>query len=181
MFFSYPLHCLEFWCIPIIFGVNAIILQRSNLNRIIILLAIFFCCHCGIYNYYLPLKIKSSFNIALALHKKEEYALSNRILKDIEKQSPAVIVLYLMAQNYYNLSDPNLAKHYYYKCAARVPHKIYPHYKLMQIHLEEKDTINAIKEAKIIINRKPKIKSPATDEMKEAAVEFINKITTSAN
>lgn len=177
MFFSYPLHCWEFWSVPIIFGFNIIFLHISNLKRIMVFAMTIVCAYCAYYNYELPRKVNLSFNIALSLYKDEKFILSTQVLKEfVEHRSPDIIVLYLLAQNYYKQGDIEMAKSYYLKSANRVPNKMYPHFRLLKLYIEKKDYISAKKEAETIIAWKPKIKSPAIDEMKAFAEEFIDSI-----
>lgn len=109
------------------------------------------------------------------------YQSANDFQKAIEK--------YEIAEKY--TSDPELlmdmafcyAKLKYFdkalqRCSTAmyiVPNRIYPKYGLMNIYLEQNDSIKAIKMAKIIVVQTPKGISKDAAHYKEKANELLNK------
>lgn len=100
------------------------------------------------------------------------YDTSNDLLQALLMTTSDPMPLNLIGDNYLAIGARDSAELYYRKAHYRVPNRLYPHYKLMKMYLEEPmDQESAVEQARILISKKPKVKSIAANEMRvEASV-----------
>ena len=128
------------------------------------------------------------FDYARTLRTAKRYNDSNDILRRGTEVSADPMFYVLLGNNYKDMSLYDMAEFSYKKAYAVMPNRIYPLYQLMllyqsQMDLETKTNTKTSKTCKAkmrevarrIIEMKPKIKSPATDEMQRKAQFIINR------
>lgn len=174
MFFSYPLHCVEFWLVLIFLFLGFLFSKVSAPIRIVSSIFLVICFYAAYDNYTFPQRQDLGFKIAVDLFRSGEFEMSNKLLfEEVYPYSPDVRVLYLIAQNYQGQGNSEECKSFLRKSIVRVPHKLYPHYKLMQVCIAENNLDEAYMEAEYLVNRKPKVDSPATQQMRIEALRFM--------
>ena len=113
------------------------------------------------------------YDFATALSAVGRYKDSNIVLKKGILISADPIFYLLMGNNYYKLNEIELTENAYKKAFEMMPNRIYPLYKLMLFYSETGQEEKVKIMAKQVFEFCPKIKSPATDEMKENARNII--------
>jgi O-antigen ligase len=106
------------------------------------------------------------FEYGRILSKMGAYAESNDVLHFGIKKSCDPMFFNIMGQNFQYLKAYKLAEESFYKAAFLVPHRLYPYYLLTKLYIETGEQQKAVKTAKILMERNPKIHSPAIDEMR---------------
>lgn len=114
------------------------------------------------------------FDMAKLLQSNGQYMDSNAILRQGIQISRDPMFYVLMGNNYKNMGFPDRADSAYVRAFQILPNRMYPLYQRMlsQQDLGNIDLAQAL--ARQIVEMKPKIKSPATDEMQEKAREILS-------
>lgn len=125
-------------------------------------------------DYYelLPMELDNTkflFDFGKTLRESERYNDSNAILRQGTSISNDPMFYILMGNNYRDMQQNDYAETAYLKAFAIMPNRIYPLYQLMMMYHDNGETAKAKDAAQKIIRMKPKIRSRATDEMKEKA------------
>ena len=107
------------------------------------------------------------------LNRMERYDDSNAVLHDGIKVSSDPMFHVVIGNNYKALGAYKEAEEHYTRAFLQGPNKMYPLYQLLQLYIEVDDIVKAQEMAQRVVNFKPKIRSNATDEMKEFAKEYI--------
>lgn len=113
------------------------------------------------------------FDFAKTLRENKRYRDSNAILRFGIQVSADPMFYVIMGNNYGDEGFYDDAESAYKKAFAIMPNRLYPLYKLMLMYRDNNDTCKAKNVAKQIMELKPKIKSPATDEMKQNAKSLL--------
>ena len=116
---------------------------------------------------------KFLFAYGKMLHEMKRYNDSNAVLHDGIKVSSDPMFHVVIGNNYKALGAFKEAEEHYTRAFFQGPNKMYPLYQLLQLHIEVNDRIKAQEMAQRIVDFNPKIRSSATDEMKEFAKEYI--------
>lgn len=114
------------------------------------------------------------FDFGKALREEERYNDSNAILRNGIKCSADPMFYVLMGNNYSDMRHYDVAEHAYNKAYAVMSNRLYPLYKLMLMYEDGGYKEETKVMAKRIIEMKPKIESPATQEMKQIAIEIMH-------
>jgi tetratricopeptide (TPR) repeat protein len=109
------------------------------------------------------------YDFAMTLSENGRFNDSNTILSKGCMISADPMFYVLKGNNYYSMNQPYQAEKTYVKAFSVLPNRIYPLYKLMLLYSETGQDYKALMMAKAIIDIKPKVESPATEEMKEKA------------
>lgn len=114
------------------------------------------------------------FDMAQLLQRNGRYRDSNAILQQGARISRDPMFYVLMGNNYKSMGFPERADSAYVKAFQILPNRMYPLYQrmLLQQELGNTDLMQIL--ARQIVEMKPKIKSPATDEMQEKAREIMS-------
>ena len=113
------------------------------------------------------------YEYGLALHKCNEFAKSDSVLKEAYRQSGSQSILLLMGKNHVGMQDTIGADTLYKKAHIRVPNRLYPIYLLFRLH--EADTLG-VEWSRKLIEQEPKVASVATRRMKHEATRYMGKI-----
>jgi tetratricopeptide (TPR) repeat protein len=113
------------------------------------------------------------FNMAKMLEQKERWRDSNAILRMGTQVCGDPMFYVLMGNNYRKMEMNDLAEESYRKAFAILPNRMYPLYQLMLLYKETDRQEEALQIAKQIFEMRPKVKSPATDEMQEKALDLL--------
>lgn len=116
------------------------------------------------------------FEMAKMLQEKGRWRDSNALLRMGTKVSADPMFYVLLGNNYQQEGFDDLAEEAYLKAFSIMPNRHYPLYQLMLLYDKIQQDEKAIEMAKRIIHMKPKVKSPATDEMQQKAKEYLNRI-----
>lgn len=105
------------------------------------------------------------------------YNDSNSILRlgSLVSNDPMFIVL--QGNNYRDMEVFDKAEEMYLKAWHTMPNRIYPLYRLMMLYHQAGKKSKAVEYARIIINHKEKVSSPAVNDIKREAHEIINRIS----
>ncbi len=127
-----------------------------------------------IYDYYKVLQKENDnpqflFQFAKVLRGAGRYNDSNAILSNGILISNDPMFYLLQGNNYKDMGFPHFAEQAYFKAHAVMPNRLYPLYQLMVLYESVGQKRKMKKMAKRIIEMKPKITSPATEEMKQKA------------
>ena len=116
------------------------------------------------------------FDMAKLLQSNGRYNDSNAILRQAIQVSRDPMLYVLMGNNYKSMGFLDRADSAYVRAFQILPNRMYPLYKrmLLQQELGNEQLTSAL--AKQIVEIRPKIKSPATDEMQEKAREILAEI-----
>lgn len=129
-------------------------------------------------DYYelLPLESDHSlflFDFGKLLRILGRYNDSNAILQKGTMVSNDPMFYVLMGNNYKDMKHYDLAEQAYQKAYSVMPNRLYPLYQLMMLYHDCGNTQKEKAMAKRVIEKKPKIESPATRDMKKKAIEII--------
>jgi len=113
------------------------------------------------------------FEMAKMLQQKGRWRDSNALLRMGTKVSADPMFYVLQGNNYQQEGFDDLAEEAYLKAFSIMPNRHYPLYQLMLLYDKTQQDEKAIEMAKRIIHMKPKVKSPATDEMQQKAKEYL--------
>lgn len=109
------------------------------------------------------------FQFAKTLRGAGRYNDSNAMLSNGILISNDPMFYLLQGNNYKDMGFPHFAEQAYFKAHAVMPNRLYPLYQLMVLYESVGQKGKMKKMAKRIIEMKPKITSPATEEMKQKA------------
>jgi O-antigen ligase len=124
-------------------------------------------------------KVEFLFQYGQILSKTGEYAKSNEVLNRAVRISCDPMLYNILGKNYQSLSlqpDINstlqseyirLAEHNFKMAAFLVPNRLYPYYLLTKLYAQTGNTKMTIETARIVLQKEPKVHSPAIDEMRE--------------
>lgn len=170
---SYPLHSKEFLLLMALLLLGSTAGYRCKSKTAFLLPA-----YCAIIIVGLAQYIDISgqlYYVAIKLHEEKHYQESNHLLRDYLLERVAdTSMLHLAGKNYQKLGMSDSAEFYFSKSVLRVPSRHYPHYLLMNLHLQTGDTAKAISEARILLSKTPKVLSPAIEDMRFRAASLIH-------
>ncbi|MDR1371798.1 MAG: O-antigen ligase family protein [Dysgonamonadaceae bacterium] len=109
------------------------------------------------------------FEYGRSLSMSERYEESNAVLQRATKISCDPMFYNIMGNNYKALKDIDKAEASYLKAAYIVPNRLYPWYLLMKLYSETGQTEKALKTAKTVLTKEPKVHSKAIEEMRTEA------------
>lgn len=112
------------------------------------------------------------FEFGKMLREEGRYNDSNAILRKGTKCSADPMFYILMGNNYKCMAHYDLAEQAYRKAFAVMPNRLYPLYKLMLLYHDTGMRDRELEMARRVMEFKVKVKSPATEEMKEKAREI---------
>jgi len=129
-------------------------------------------------DYYelLPLKRDDSrflFDFGQTLRYNRRYNDSNDILRQGSMVSADPMFYVLIGNNYKDMGHFDLADEAYNKAFSVMPNRLYPLYQLMRLHWDAGELAKAREYASRIVSFKEKIPSPATEQMKQEAKEYL--------
>lgn len=113
------------------------------------------------------------FDFAKSLRMQNRFNDSNAFLKLGTKVCCDPMFYVLIGNNYSDMGLYQLAEKSYKKAYAIMPNRMYPLYQIMNMYEQSGQHKRALLMAKRIINYTPKIKSPATEEMKQKARNLV--------
>lgn len=125
---------------------------------------------------YLPTETAVQFEYGRALHKTQQYHESNNILHKAASTSSDPMIHVMIASNYVALNLMQSAEHNFNNAIMRTPYRLYPHYLWANAYFEREQWDLAYEQAIEVLRKKPKIESPATQEMKEKMKTMIDTI-----
>lgn len=120
--------------------------------------------------------VRNDFAVAHSLHRGRNYRKSNALLIDMIPLSADPMILNIIGKNYQSLGMGDSAEYFLRKSVNRCPNRLYPHYLLMQLYGDTSYLNPAARqrEARILLDMKEKIPSPAVEEMREEAKVILN-------
>ena len=118
---------------------------------------------------------KFLFTYGKMLNGMKLYNDSNAALRDGMKVSVDPMFYVLMGNNYKELGAYKEAEEYYTKAFYINPNKMYPLYQLLQMYIGLNNEVDAKVMAQRLVDFNPKIRSSATDDMKDYAKEYLKK------
>lgn len=115
--------------------------------------------------------VRNDFAVAHSLHRAHNYRKSNILLLDLLPHTADPMILNIIGKNYQALGMGDSAEYYLKKSVNRCPNRLYPHYLLMRLYGDTSYMNPAARqrEARILLDMKEKIPSPAVEEMREEA------------
>jgi tetratricopeptide (TPR) repeat protein len=116
---------------------------------------------------YLNDQIQFLFEFAQCLSKSEQPAKSNEVLRRALQISCDPMLYNIMGKNYQAMKKYEQAENTFVKSTQLVPCRLYPWYLLCKLYAEMELPEKAIKTAKIVLTKEPKVQSPAVNEMRE--------------
>lgn len=102
------------------------------------------------------------------------YNDSNEVLRKGASLSNDPMFLVLQGNNYRDMGALYKAEEMYLKAWHTMPNRIYPLYRLMMLYHQTGNESKAVEYARIIVNHKEKVSSPAVNDIKREAHEIIN-------
>lgn len=131
-------------------------------------------------DYYdlLPLERDNSrflFDFGKILRLHGRYNDSNDMLRQGTLISADPMFYVLMGNNYKDMGHCDLAEDAYIKAFSIMPNRLYPLYQLMRLYQDAGDSVKAREYATKVVSFKEKITSPATEQMKQEAKEYLHK------
>lgn len=114
------------------------------------------------------------FEYGLSLNKCGRYEDSNLILFKGIECSADPIFLTTIGNNYLELKDYKKSEEAYLKSFYLCPNRLYPMYLLTKLYKETKDTSMMQYYGNLLLNKKPKIKSIAVNEMKSEITKILD-------
>jgi tetratricopeptide (TPR) repeat protein len=116
------------------------------------------------------------FEYAQCLNRLGRYEESNRILKNMKSISCDPMIYNVMGRNFQSMKMHEQAEACFRKSAAMVPNRLYPHYLLMKLYEEKRDTLKMQEAIAVVLEKEPKVDSPAIREMKQEARQISRRI-----
>ena len=113
------------------------------------------------------------YNYGAELHFAGHYQKSLEVLKECTRQYNDYNVQMLLADDYQKLGFPQKAIEKYRYANRMVPHKFFPLYQEMQIHITEGDSLHACKTALAILQKDIKIHSRTIEKIQEEAKDCL--------
>ncbi|WP_163629649.1 O-antigen ligase family protein [Paludibacter sp. 221] len=124
---------------------------------------------------YLNDQINFMFEYGRVLRNIGKYEESNGALKQAALIRCDPMLYNIMGQNYQDLKLYDPAEAAYIKSSNIIPNRHYPHYLLAKLYIEKGDTAKAQEKARFVIGKRPKVASPAIEEMKTEMEELLKK------
>lgn len=106
------------------------------------------------------------FEYGHCLHKLGEYEASNEVLKQAMYRNNDPMILNIIAKNYQQMKQYQLAEEYFFRSIHRLPGRIYPYYLLAKLYAECNMPCEMKEVAEIVLTKDPKVQSTAVKEMK---------------
>lgn len=121
--------------------------------------------------FYLYLKHESAylFEYAQCLNRLGRNEESNQILKNMKSISCDPMIYNVMGRNFQSMKIHEQAEACFLKSAAMVPSRLYPHYLLMKLYEEKRDTLKMQEAIVVVLEKEPKVNSPAIRQMRQEA------------
>lgn len=113
------------------------------------------------------------FAFGKKLREEGRYNESNAVLRQGTMCSSDPMFYVLIGNNYKDMKHYDLAEQAYNKAFSVMPNRLYPLYQLMMLYQESGDKQKARAMARRVIEKKPKIESRATRDMKKKAMDFL--------
>lgn len=113
------------------------------------------------------------FQFAKVLRAEKRFNDSNAMLANGTLVSSDPMFYLLQGNNYKDMGLPTLAEEAYRKAFYVMPNRLYPLHQLMVLYIDTRQNIKARQMAREIIHLKPKVVSPATEEMKRKAKHIL--------
>lgn len=115
------------------------------------------------------------FEYAQCLSKAGEYKKSNQVLEQAIEISCDPMLYNILGKNYQQIGNYKLAEQNFILASHIVPNRIYPYYLLANLYFENGKRKLALRMAKIVLEKEPKVQSTAINEMREKMREMIEK------
>lgn len=115
------------------------------------------------------------FEYAKYLNKIKKYEESNQILKEMGCISCDPMVYNIMGRNYQSMKNYGEAEKAYKMASFLIPSRLYPYYLLTKLYDETGERDKIFKTAKIVLIKKVKIHSEATNEMRKEIQKICSK------
>ncbi len=115
------------------------------------------------------------FEYGHSLNKIEQYGLSNQILLQGATLSTDPMYWNIIGNNYLAMKNYQQAQDAYHRAYYLCPNRIYPLYLLTKLYHAKGDSSMTEKYGKIVLEKKPKIASPAVDDMKKEVEILLKK------
>ncbi|MBP1617085.1 MAG: hypothetical protein H6Q14_912 [Bacteroidetes bacterium] len=130
-------------------------------------------------NNFMLLKHESSFlfEYAQCLNRLGRYQESNRILTEMKNINCDPMIDNVMGRNFQSMKQYGQAEACFRRSCLMVPSRLYPHYLLIKLYKEHRDTVKMKKTIITLLEKEPKVNSPAIKQMKEEAAEFNRRLT----
>lgn len=103
-----------------------------------------------------------------------EYDRSIDILKQGLVYSADPMFLNVIGRNYQSQGNFPMAERYYLKASFRIPHRVYPLYRLMLLYRDQNEVTKAVRMARKILEKEIKVPSSVTDRIRREAQEIVN-------
>lgn len=113
------------------------------------------------------------FEYGQILSNLKEYHQSNAILKRAATLSCDPMLSNIIGKNYQALKDVDRAAEYYTQALNTIPHRLYSHYLLAQLYIENNELPKAQLIAEKLLSIPIKIPSPAINQMREEMQLFL--------
>ena len=114
------------------------------------------------------------FEYGQVLSKNGNYSESNRILTKGIQISCDPMFYNIMGKNYQALKDYQRAEQNFKTAANIVPNRLYPYYLLTKLYTEWNNTEKMVRTARIVLQKEPKVHSPAVEEMRNEVKKLKN-------
>lgn len=115
------------------------------------------------------------FQYGQCLSKLGKFEGSNSILRQATAISCDPMIYNIMGKNYQSLGDYAEAEKCYKRAAYIVPNRIYPYYLLAKMYAEKGCYNEFNNMAKLVLDKKVKVDSPAVKEMKDEILKMLEK------
>lgn len=115
------------------------------------------------------------FEYGRALYKAGSYGKAEEILLEAMTVSGDPMILNILGRNAQERGEYEKAEKYLIRSTHRLPERIYPHYLLVKLYSESEyfNRIKLIKEARYVLNAKPKVNSIAIKEMRQEVKKIL--------
>jgi hypothetical protein len=113
------------------------------------------------------------FAFGKKLREEGRFNESNAVFRLGTRCSADPMFYVLIGNNYKDMKHYDLAEQAYNKAFSVMPNRLYPLYQLMMLYQESGDKQKAKAMARRVIEKKPKIESRATRDMKKKAMDFL--------
>lgn len=170
---SYPLQFREFKVMASLLIIFAALLLSGPIIRpvgvgLTVILCMLFCINTMNYD------VDKVYEQAHRYASCGKFEKANQLTKALMAKCSSAELLLFVGNNYQALGIRDSSAHYYERAAKRIPNRLYPHYRLMELWLvEPADSAKAKEEAEILMNMTPKVESVATMQMKQAAEQLL--------
>jgi len=119
------------------------------------------------------------FDYGKALRENRQYDKSTSVLRQGLEHSSDPMFLNLIGRNYEDTGNIAEAELYYLRSIDRLPSRLYPYYLLCRLYLKPEcaDTVRFMYTARTLLAMDPKVKSPATQQMRQEISAICDSIT----